>query len=99
MKCIMLLLMDLHLKSLNQPEVFVKDILFPHTFTYYAPKVSHLLKQATQAGHITGFKASHKGPYISHLLFVDDSLIFYKAHVHECHALLSVLKDYERVSG
>ena len=39
------------------------------------------------------------GPQLTHLLFADNSLIFYKSLENECQALLEVLAKYERASG
>ena len=39
------------------------------------------------------------GPKLTHLLFADDSLIFYRAKEEECQTLLEVLAKYECASG
>ena len=39
------------------------------------------------------------GSHLSHLFFVDDSLIFCKASLEECDALQKVLRVYEEASG
>lgn len=38
-------------------------------------------------------------PGISHLLFVDDSLLFFKSIVHEAEVVKSCLVAYEQMSG
>ena len=36
---------------------------------------------------------------VSHLLFADDSIIFYRAFVEDCDRVIKVLEDYENDSG
>lgn len=36
---------------------------------------------------------------VSHLLFVDDSLLFFRAKKEDCKAIVDILKCYERCSG
>ena len=43
--------------------------------------------------------SSQHGVCISHLLFVDDSLLFCQATVEECQRLLDLLGKYEAVFG
>lgn len=44
-------------------------------------------------------KVSRASPMISHLLFVDDCLLFYKATSSETQVLKNVLVTYEQISG
>lgn len=39
------------------------------------------------------------GPRLTHLLFVNDSLIFWRALENECQALLEVIAKNEKASG
>ena len=50
-------------------------------------------------GHIKGISICRNGPRLTHLLFVDDSLIFCRAKESECQKLLEVLATYESASG
>ena len=43
--------------------------------------------------------SSQHGVCISHILFVDDSLLFCQATVEECQRLLDLLGKYEAVFG
>ncbi|XP_042962309.1 uncharacterized protein LOC122296569 [Carya illinoinensis] len=58
-----------------------------------------LLKEAETRKQISGIKICHEAPKITHLLFVDDSLIFCKAAVEEVRRLQALLATYESVSG
>ena len=58
-----------------------------------------LLSRAANNDDIWGESLCRNGPKITHLLFVDDSLIFYRAKEEECQSLLQVLAKYERASG
>ena len=44
-------------------------------------------------------KVARACPSISHLLFADDSLFFCKAQKEEHQTILTILKEYEAVSG
>lgn len=46
-----------------------------------------------------GVKASRSDPMISHLLFVDDSLLFARANRQKCVALVDILNKYEATFG
>ena len=48
---------------------------------------------------IRGVSLCRNGPKLTHLLFADNSLIFYRAKEEECQSLLDVLAKYERASG
>lgn len=46
-----------------------------------------------------GIKASRNGHSISHLLFVDDSILFGEASLQGVRVLKNILKEYELQSG
>lgn len=50
-------------------------------------------------GHLKRVKASWSGPKISHLLFVDDCILFGEATCYDVEVLKSILKEYEVSSG
>ncbi|GKV33767.1 hypothetical protein SLEP1_g42227 [Rubroshorea leprosula] len=54
---------------------------------------------ATSAKKISGYKIRRRSPTISHLLFVDDSLIFCRATMEEVNQLQTILQVYGDVSG
>ena len=61
--------------------------------------VTALLKKLVELGDLFRVQACKRGPSISHLFFVDDSLIFCKIFMNECSALQRILKVYEEASG
>lgn len=52
------------------------DPLSPYLFIICAEGLSTCLRRAVQNGYISGGRASHGGPCVSHMLFADDSLLF-----------------------
>ncbi|XP_022564339.1 uncharacterized protein LOC111208947 [Brassica napus] len=75
------------------------DPLSPYLFIMCTEALIANIKKAERGYHFTGMKVARACPSISHLLFVDDSLFFCKAHKEECHTILRILKEYEVVSG
>jgi hypothetical protein len=75
------------------------DPLSPYLFILCAEVLSCMLTQAEAKGVITGVPTSPKGPRLSHLFFVDDSLLFCKVNLVEWRCLTKILEKYEMVSG
>ena len=75
------------------------DLLSPYLFLFCVEGLSSLLRQATLNNHVKGLLSCHGGVHISHLLFADDSLLFYEAKLEEGRRLLSLLTQYEAASG
>ena len=48
---------------------------------------------------IKGVAISRYGPRVSHLFFVDDSVLFCRAIKDECQRVLDILAIYERGTG
>ena len=71
------------------------DPLSPYLFLLCAEGLSNLIRKAESENKIHGVAASRHGPRISHLLFVDDSLLLSKASVEECQNILNILDTYE----
>ena len=69
----------------------------PNTHTHY--KVNGLIKKADLQGDIHGYSLCRRGPKLTHLLFVDDSLNFCRATLEECNKVMDLLKVYEEASG
>ena len=67
------------------------DPLSPYLFIFCAKGLSSLLRKAIETRHLKGLTSCQGGVRISCLLFTDDSLLFSKAKMDECHRLMDVL--------
>ena len=52
------------------------DALSPFVFLFCTEGLNGLIKKAERNGDIHGFSLCRRGPKLTHLLFVDDSLLF-----------------------
>ena len=75
------------------------DPLSPYLFLLCAEGLSALIKASVCNGSMDGLAICHGGPKLSHLFFLDDSLIFCKASLAECDSLQRVLEVYEWASS
>ncbi|XP_033143430.1 uncharacterized protein LOC117132712 [Brassica rapa] len=75
------------------------DPLSPFIFILCTEALVSLLNQAENQGKITGMRAARACPSVSHLLFTDDSIFFYKAEPRECEEVMKVVRKYEKASG
>lgn len=75
------------------------DPILPYLFLIFAEGLSTLIRRAERRGSISGLSICRNAPVISHLLFVDDSLVLFKANAVECQEVHDLLACYEKVSG
>lgn len=75
------------------------DPLSPYLFLLCVEGLSHSLTSAASNREINGCRISSTAPAITHLLFADDSLLFFKATVEESHAVKELLNSYALMSG
>lgn len=75
------------------------DPLSPYLFLLCVEGLSKDLSSAGSSGSITGCKISNTAPAISHLLFADDSFLFFKASINEAVEVKRILNKYEGYSG
>ena len=75
------------------------DPLLPYLFILCTKGFHGLLASAADAGHIRGVSICKKGPRLTHLFFADDSVVFYRVSLAECHMIQNLLSCYERASG
>lgn len=54
-----------------------------------------MVKQEMQLKNIHGIQVERKTPVISHLLFIDDSLLFARANSKEADNIMKTLKKYQ----
>jgi hypothetical protein len=53
------------------------NLLSPFLFLFVADGLSELLREEVEAGGISPLKVCRNAPGISHLLFADDTLLFF----------------------
>lgn len=75
------------------------DSLSPFLFVICSEGLSSLMRLAVQNGVIRGSKVTTNGPCISHLLFVDDNILFGSPNASGVESLKRFLKEYEHCSG
>lgn len=75
------------------------DPLSPYLFLLCAEGFSSLIRQAESRGELSGIKIARQAPPVSHLLFADDSILFFKAIQTEVDKVLDIITKYESASG
>lgn len=73
------------------------DPISPFMFLICSKGLHGLLTQLAVRGDIHGFSIS-RSPTLTHLSFVNDSLLFCRSNVDECEKVLEVLHVYEQSS-
>ncbi|KAL0303480.1 UNVERIFIED_CONTAM: hypothetical protein Sradi_6216100 [Sesamum radiatum] len=67
------------------------DPLFTYSFWFCTEAFSNLVKEKERGDALQGAAIRRNGPRISHLLFVDDTLIFYQATKEDLECVGSIL--------
>jgi hypothetical protein len=75
------------------------DPLSPYLFLFVADALSTALQQEIQGNALQELKISRHAPGISHLMFADDALLFFKADVSQARLIKNVLNRFERGTG
>jgi hypothetical protein len=75
------------------------DPLSPYLFLFVADGLSCLIRKEIEDATLRDLHISRNGPGISHLLFADDSLLFFEASAEQALIVKSVLDRYERSTG
>lgn len=73
--------------------------LSPYLFIICAEGLSALIKKAERRGDLHGIKVSKGAPIVSHLLFADDSFLFFRANDMEATVMKNILSDFELASS
>ena len=71
----------------------------PYLFLLAAEGLSCLLKSRIQSSSLSGIKVAASTPMVSHLLFADDSLLFFKANRESAEVVKEALNTYCQASG
>ncbi|KAA3484647.1 reverse transcriptase [Gossypium australe] len=75
------------------------DPLSLYLFLICGEGLSTLIRLAVREGILKGVKVSRRGLAVSHLLFVDDCILFGEATKERAGFLKEILKSYEQCSG
>ena len=75
------------------------DPLLPYLFLLVTKGLHALFDQAKGIRDIRGVSLCPAGPKVSHLLFADDSVVFYRATVSECVKIQTILYQYKQASS
>ena len=75
------------------------DPLSPFFFLLCTEGLNGLLNKAAHQGHKKGYSLCRNSPRLTHILFADDSLLFYRSTIEECHRVLGILDVYGKCSG
>lgn len=75
------------------------DPLSPYFFLFCVEGLSNSLDAAAEEGRLLGCRISLNAPEVTHLLFVDDSFLFFKASTEEANCVKGILEDYAVASG
>jgi hypothetical protein len=75
------------------------DPISPYLFLLCAEDLSVMVTKANDDGNFMVVYTSNGGPWISHLFFADDSLLFCRSSLYQWDALTNVLRLYEAASN
>ena len=75
------------------------DPLSPYMFLLCTEGLTALIVEAERRRKIIGISICRGSPTITHILFADDSVIYYKATEQESRELCEILQKYEEAAG
>ncbi|KAK4402395.1 LINE-1 retrotransposable element O protein [Sesamum angolense] len=75
------------------------DPLSPYLISFCVEAFSCMVQKEEHEGSIQRVAVCHRAPRVSHLLFVDDTLLFYQAILEAMDCIKGILTKFERVSG
>jgi hypothetical protein len=67
------------------------DPLSPYLFLFISDSLSCLIRKGIESNSLRELHICQRAPRISHLLFVDDSLLFFEATVGQANIVKSIL--------
>lgn len=76
-----------------------RDLLSPYVFLFISEVFSLLILQTCEQYALFGVQLNLYGSTISHIFFVDDTLMFLKADKENCHNLVKLIEIYFEASG
>jgi hypothetical protein len=75
------------------------DLISPYLFLLEAKGLSCLLKSKIQSSNLKGIMVAPSAPMVSHLLFADDNLLFFKANRENSQEIRDALHVYCQALG
>jgi len=75
------------------------DPISPYLFLLAAEGLSCLINSRIQSSALNGIKVAPSAPVVSHLLFADDSLLFFQANIASAQEIIDVMNIYCQASG
>ena len=75
------------------------DLLSPFLFLFVADALSALFSKSMSEEGLEGIKICRRAPIISHLLFADDSLLFFRASIQQATLVRGLLNTYALATG
>jgi hypothetical protein len=75
------------------------DPLSPYLFLFVADGLSCLIRKEIEDGALHELNICRRAPGVSHLLFVDDSLLFFEGSMQQAQVIKGILDRYERSTG
>lgn len=75
------------------------DLISPYLFLLAAEGLLCLLKSRNQSSVLNGIKVAPSAPTVSHLLFADNSPLFFRANRESAQEVKEVLRMYCMASG
>jgi hypothetical protein len=73
--------------------------LSPYLFLFVADGLSSLIRRQIEVGALRELHICRRAPRVSHLLFADDSLLFFEGSVQQSLVIKEVLDNYEKRTG
>jgi len=75
------------------------DPISPYLFLLCSEGFTGLIMEAARNKKLSGISICRGSPRITHLLFVDDSILYCKASGMESRELVNIVQKYEEASG
>ncbi|KAL2231971.1 UNVERIFIED_CONTAM: hypothetical protein Sindi_1377100 [Sesamum indicum] len=95
LSCLIVITLDYY----DQRRASVKETFYRHIYFFSAQRYLAIFSEDTDAGSTSEYGYSNSTPKISHLLFTDDTLIFYEANFDVVRTIKYLLEKYEQASG
>lgn len=75
------------------------DPLSPYLFLFVADGLSTIIQNQVRCGELEELKICRRAPGVSHLLFADDTLLFFKGEEEQGRVVQRIISMYERCTG